>query len=173
MKKLLLLTFAILATMNSFAQNDRKIKGSVLDEKSETIPYANVLLLKAKDSTLAKAATTDVDGNFIFEDFKDNQYLLKISMVGFKEFYSPKFFINSEKQSLDFGKINISPSENLLQAVNVTAKKPFIEQQLDKTVVNVENSIVASGNTLLEILEKSPGVVIDRQNNAIKLRNKE
>ncbi len=173
MKKLLLLTFALLATMNSFAQNHRKIKGVILDDKSNSVPFANVLLLKAKDSTLAKAAMTDLEGNFIMEDFKDNQYLLKISTVGFKEFYSPKFIINTEKQGLDLGKITILPSENLLQSVTVTAKKPFIEQQLDKTVVNVENSIVASGNTLLEILEKSPGVVIDRQNNAIKLRNKD
>ncbi len=173
MKKLLLLTFALSAALNSFAQNPRKIKGLVLDEKSNSIPFANVLLLKAKDSTLVKAATTDLEGNFIMEDFKDNHYLLKISMVGFKEFYSPKFIINAEKQGLDLGKVNMLPSENLLEAVNVTAKKPFIEQQLDKTVVNVENSIVATGNTLLEILEKSPGVVIDRQNNAIKLRNKD
>ena len=173
MKKLLLLTFALMATMSSIGQNLRKIKGSVLDEKSNSIPFANVLLLKAKDSTLVKATTTDLEGNFSIEDYKDNQFLLKISMVGFKEFYSPKFIINIEKQGLDLGKVNILPSENLLGALNVTAKKPFIEQQLDKTVVNVENSIVASGNTLLEILEKSPGVVIDRQNNAIKLRNKD
>lgn len=173
MKKLLLLTFALSAALNSFAQNPRKIKGLVLDEKSNSIPFANVLLLKAKDSTLVKASMTDLEGNFIMEDFKDNHYLLKISMVGFKEFYSPKFIINAEKQGLDLEKVNMLPSENLLEAVNVTAKKPFIEQQLDKTVVNVENSIVASGNTLLEILEKSPGVVIDRQNNAIKLRNKD
>ena len=33
----------------------------------------------------------------------------------------------------------------LLKEANVTALKPFIERKVDKTVVNVENSIVSAG----------------------------
>jgi RNase P/RNase MRP subunit p29 len=55
----------------------------------------------------------------------------------------------------------------------VVAKRPFVEQRLDRTVVNVANSIVASGSTALEVLEKSPGVTVDRQNDALQLRGKD
>ncbi len=59
-----------------------------------------------------------------------------------------------------------------LKEVTIQAKKPFIEHRADKTVINVENSIVAAGSTALELLEKAPGVTIDRQSEQIKLNNK-
>jgi intracellular sulfur oxidation DsrE/DsrF family protein len=59
-----------------------------------------------------------------------------------------------------------------LNEVVVTAKKPFIEQQIDKTIVNVENSVVSAGNTAIEILEKSPGVTVDKDGN-ISLKGKQ
>jgi len=59
-----------------------------------------------------------------------------------------------------------------LKEVTVQAKKPFIEHRADKTIINVENSIVASGGSALEVLEKAPGVIIDRQNEQIRLNNK-
>lgn len=40
--------------------------------------------------------------------------------------------------------------------VTVTAKKPLIEQKLDRTIVNVEASVTNVGNSALEVLEKSP-----------------
>jgi hypothetical protein len=173
MKKLLLLSFAILATLKSFAQTWGTVTGVVLDEKSEVLPFTNVLLLKAKDSTLTKAVTSDIDGKFLIENAPYNQYLLKISMVGYGEIYTPKFILNEASPNFKFEPIKLSQQTQMLKEVSVTAKKPFIEQQIDKTVVNVENSIVASGNTLLEVLEKSPGVVVDRQNNTLKLKNKD
>jgi hypothetical protein len=60
-----------------------------------------------------------------------------------------------------------------LQDVNVVAKKPLYELQIDRMVVNVENSISSAGNSALEILEKSPGVIVDRQNNAISMGGKD
>ncbi len=64
------------------------------------------------------------------------------------------------------------PKVNQLKEVNIQAKKPFVEHRADKTIINVENSIVAAGGTALEVLEKAPGVTIDRQNEQIKLNNK-
>jgi hypothetical protein len=64
------------------------------------------------------------------------------------------------------------PEVNQLKAVSIQAKKPFVEHRADKTIINVENSIVASGGSALDVLEKAPGVSIDRQNEQIKLNNK-
>ncbi len=47
-----------------------------------------------------------------------------------------------------------------LAAVIVTVKKPFIEQQIDKTVVNVQAEITANGSNAFEILQKAPGINI-------------
>ena len=44
---------------------------------------------------------------------------------------------------------------------------------MDRMVVNVANSIIASGSTALEVLEKAPGVTVDRQNGMLQLRGKD
>ena len=47
-----------------------------------------------------------------------------------------------------------------LNTIVVTSKKPFIEQQIDKTVVNVQADITAIGSSAFEILQKAPGINI-------------
>ena len=47
-----------------------------------------------------------------------------------------------------------------LNAVTVASKKPFIEQQIDKTVVNVQADITATSSNAFEILQKAPGINI-------------
>jgi hypothetical protein len=169
MKKLLFLVFI---PFFSFSQQSKTIKGSLLDENDQPLPFANVLLLKSKDSTLFKALTSDVSGNFEFKDAKDGSFKLRISMVGYQDFYSPAFVISDESPVFSIPLIKMVLNTTVLKELKVVAKKPFIEQQIDRTVVNVENSIVASGNTALEVLEKAPGVIVDRQNNDLKLKNK-
>ncbi|SOE19833.1 Outer membrane receptor proteins, mostly Fe transport [Spirosomataceae bacterium TFI 002] len=172
MKKLLLLITGIAMSFASYSQAPKQISGLVLDNEAVPLPFANVLQLNATDSALVKATTTDIDGKFLFETSIDGQFLLKISMVGFEEFGSTPFFINDESPSYELKNIKLALAANQLGEVEVVAKKPFIEQQIDKTVLNVENSIVASGNTLLQVLEKAPGVVVDRQNSSLRLKNK-
>ena len=60
-----------------------------------------------------------------------------------------------------------------LGEVSITEKRPFVEQHMDRMVVNVANSIIASGSTALEVLEKAPGVTVDRQNGMLQLRGKD
>ncbi|MBK9934650.1 MAG: outer membrane beta-barrel protein [Cytophagaceae bacterium] len=172
MKKLLLTLIGVLSGIIVFAQKSGEVSGTVLDEKSSALPFTTVMLLKASDSTLAKAVVSDSEGAFKIENAVFNHYFLKISMVGYEDFYSPKFYLNEQNGSFKLEPIKMAVQTNALKELSVTAKKPFIEQQIDKTVLNVENSIVASGSTALEVLEKAPGVVVDQQNESIKLKNK-
>ncbi len=156
----------------SFAQTQRTVSGTLLDEKDTALPFVNVLLLNAADSSLAKAAVTDLDGAYIIENIADNQYFIKASMVGYEDFNSPIFNINEANKQIKFQPVKLQLSSTELKEVVVSVKRPFIEQQVDRTVLNVENSIVGSGSTALEVLEKAPGVMIDQQNDQIKLKNK-
>jgi len=61
---------------------------------------------------------------------------------------------------------------NQLRAIIVRGAKPLFQQQINGTVVNVGNSILTKGSSVLEVLERSPGVVIDRRSNAISLNGK-
>lgn len=163
----------LLTTSSLWAQNTNrgKVSGSVLDEKNEPFPFVNVLLVKAADSTLAKGITTDTDGKFLIEQVETGRYLTLVSMVGYQKVYSQPFVVNKEEVQLS--PVKLTTTVELLNEVTVVAKKPFIEQQIDRTVVNVENSIVSAGATALEVLERSPGVVVDQQNDRLQLRGKD
>lgn len=178
MKFLLNLTVALLLA-GTFVQAQNasgpagkgKVSGAILDEKSQPFPFVNVLLLKASDSTLVKGLAADDNGKFLFDQVSSGKFLTLVSMVGYQKSYSATFTVNDDAVTLPT--ISLKTDTQALNEVTVVAKKPFIEQQIDRTVVNVENSIVSAGATALEVLERAPGVTVDQQNEQLKLRGKE
>jgi hypothetical protein len=173
MKKLFTLAVWLVAiSISAFAQNKGRVSGNLFDEKRQPMPFANVLLLKAKDSTLAKGAMADANGQFLFEQIANNQYIVAVTTVGYNKFYSPKFTISDENLEVKLADIQLAQATQALKEVTVSAKKPLLEQQADKLVMNVENSIVNSGSTAMEVLQRAPGVSIDNNDN-ISLKGKQ
>lgn len=166
-------TLLILLTLSNFrTQAQGKITGQITDHKGKIVEFATITLLQAKDSSLVKGALADANGTFEFEKIKFGSYLIAISQLGYQKFYTPKFSLSSENPSIKLSNLILIEESKELSEVVVTAKKPFIEQQIDKTVVNVENSVVSAGSTAIEILEKSPGVNVDKDGN-ISLKGKQ
>ena len=172
MNKFFSLLAAITIGMSSYAQTGGKISGSIKDGGNQkVIDAASISLLRAKDSSLVKAAVTDKDGNFSFEDIKDGSYLVLGTSVGHVKVYSNTFAISAANSSANVGVLQLVPFEKAMKEVSVTAKKPLIERKLDRTIVNVDASITSTGSTALEVLEKAPGVSVDKDGN-ISLKGK-
>lgn len=169
MKKLFAFFFALTFATLSFAQTG-KINGRVVAADGKAMEFVTVTLHRAKDTALVKGAITDATGNYEFDLLKNGQYLVVAQQVGLKKATSTPLSISDN--SLTVNDLKLIEDSQTLKAVTITAQKPFIEQQIDKTVVNVENSIVSAGSTALEVLEKSPGVVVDNDGR-IQLRGKE
>lgn len=162
----------LLISFSAWAKNDTKITGTIQDSKGESVSFANVFLYQSSDSTFIKATSANENGDFMIEDLPFNTYYLKISSVGYEDYLSASFTLDKVQPVHHFENIVLQETANQLADVEIIAKKPFIEQKVDRTVINVENSILAAGSSILEVLEKAPGVTIDRQNNQIKLKNK-
>ncbi|MCY7350569.1 MAG: TonB-dependent receptor [Cytophagaceae bacterium] len=169
---LLLLSSAFAPAQNPVgAIADRgTIRGTITDANRNAVEFATIMLLKSTDSTLIKGTVADAGGLFKLENVVEGSYLVAASQVGFQKTYSQVFKLNAG-QTLALPEFHLPELSNQLNEVNVVAQKPFIEQQIDKTVVNVENSVVAAGNSALEVLERSPGVTVDRDGN-ISLKGK-
>lgn len=163
-----LLALLFLGTI-SFGQTTYDISGQISDNNNEAIAFANVLLMKASDSTFVKGAVTDEGGAFILEGIPSGTYYVEGSVVGFQSARSSEFALNA---NYTVPVIVMTEGEALGEVV-VQAKKPLFTQKVDRLVINVENSIVSSGGTALEVLERSPGVVVNRQNNAISVVGKD
>jgi hypothetical protein len=171
MKKLsTLLSIAILLSFITKAQNG-KITGSVKDVSMKGIHSATVSLLKSKDSSVAKFVATGKDGQYEFLDIADGKYFVSVSNVGYAKVVSAPFEISSSSTTVNVPVLVVSEQVKDLGGVTVTAKKPFIEARPDKTIVNVDASPTSAGATVLELLEKSPGITVDNDGN-ISLRGK-
>ncbi|WP_262915085.1 outer membrane beta-barrel protein [Niabella ginsengisoli] len=158
--RFLVLALGLFVFQNLSAQ---KIEGSVKDVDGKGLTAATVSLLNGKDSSIVKLNATDKDGVYIFEHIAPGYYMLMASAVGFDKAYSGTFdYAGDDKKLAD---IQMAASATEMSAVVVTAKKPLIEVKSDKMIVNVEGTINATGNDALELLRKSPGVLVDKDDN--------
>jgi iron complex outermembrane recepter protein len=170
MKKLFALTIITLtfATLN-FAQTG-KINGRIVASDEKPMEFVTVTLHQVKDTSLVKGAITDATGSYAFDGLKNGPYIVVAQQVGLKKAFSIPLSISDN--SLTVNDLKLVEDNQNLKTVTITAQKPFIEHQIDKTVVNVENSSVAAGSTAMEVLEKSPGVSVDNDGK-ITLRGKD
>lgn len=173
MKSLTNLAALIFACVPLLSIGQTKITGSVSDIKNQPLTGVNILLLKTIDSSLVKGSATAKDGSFSFENVKAGNYLVMVSGIGFQTTHLPAINITPAQSELDLKTIQLPEEAVELQQVNVQSRKPLLEQKIDRLVVNVKNSITAAGSTALEVLERSPGVMVNRQANSISMSGKE
>lgn len=87
MKFKFILPILLFALLNSYAQAQTPsritIKGVLQDTLHETIPFVTVMLLNPADSSLINFTTTNANGEFAFNNVKNNPYLFKVSHISF------------------------------------------------------------------------------------------
>jgi outer membrane receptor protein involved in Fe transport len=174
MRKILILLAAfIFANVVAFAQQPTgRIVGTVVDGSQKTIESSTITLHKAKDSAVAKISVADQNGRFEFEKIADGKYFVSASAVGHEKGYSETVEITAQKSTVTLKTIELVPLTKSMSAVTVSAKKPLVEQKLDRMIVNVDASVTNVGASALEVLEKSPGISIDKDGN-ISLKGKD
>ncbi len=145
------------------------IFGVLRNEEGAPSAYANVLLLHAADSSLVKGQISDEEGLFAFGEISAGYYLVRVSLLGYSDLYTEPFQRVSVEQRTDLGILTLTPSSAQLETVNVVARRPFLEQKTDRLVVNVAQSITFAGGTALEVLQRSPGIQVNRHAQTISL----
>lgn len=164
---LVLLTSGIFA--NGF--NDQFIAGSLADENRNPVPFATIALRNQRDSSLVKGELSDDNGDFIFQQVKEGNYYIEVQSIGFEKLRKGNITIETGK-GINLGQIVLKGTATSLSTVTITGDKPFIERQIDRTVVNIENSIIQTNSTVIEVMEKLPGVLVN-QDGLISLKGKQ
>lgn len=163
---------SLLLCATGVAYGQSVVSGTVQDDGGKPLAYANVLLVNATDSALVKGVVTSETGQFRVENVRNGTYRVAASGVGYQKRYSSPFTLDGTASRHAVPTLHIAPQAKQLGEVTVAAQKPLFEQQMDRLVVNVQNSITAAGSTALDVLERSPGVTVDRQNNTLALSGK-
>ena len=141
----------------------QQITGMIKDDQGKGQEKTTVSLLKAKDSSLIKLVVTSNNGRFTVNAPQTGSYLVSASFVGYKTAFSQPFEVAGS--GITVPDLTISKAAGNLKEVVVTAQKPMIEVKADKTILNVEGTINAVGYDALELLRRSPGVMIDKDDN--------
>ena len=147
----------------------QSISGMLRTEAGEAAEFATVRLLRSADSTVVAGTVANAGGSFDFQNIAAGDYRIQAVLIGYADLFSPVFSIKKE-DAIVLKPLALVPV-NLLQETVVTARLPVIERQIDKVVVNVEGSTLAAGNNVLELLQRSPGVLITPQG-AVMLEGK-
>jgi ferric enterobactin receptor len=159
-------TFAVLllAAGTVQAQSRASLMGTVSSAAGAPIEFATITLHRAADSTVVKTEFSDSQGAFRLDAPAGARYRLSAAQVGFDRYWSAPFELPAAGLSLPAISLANSAATTLKE-VTVTARKPLFERQADRTVVNVEGSTLAAGNTTLDVLGRSPGVTVDGNDN--------
>jgi len=142
----------------------QKITGSVSDDQENAIRSANVMLMRVSDSLMSKITATNSTGHFEFSAIQAGKYFIEVSYVGFETYRTGAIELKGT-EVYQVTPIKLEKSDNQLKGVTVVSRKPMIEVKADKTILNVEGTINATGQDALELLRKSPGVLVDKDDN--------
>src|SRR3984957_1555704 len=161
----------ILKTTGPAALFGGKISGNIIDDKGQFLEAVTVSLLKATDSSRIRETVTNKAGHFVFTELQDGKYLLLASSVGYNRFYSQQVELSGQSSRI-LPPMVLTGTSTSLAAVAVVGKRPPIEQKADRTIINVDASPSNAGSTAMDVLEKAPGVTLDKDDN-ISLKGKQ
>lgn len=159
----LIVSLIFLFSLTSLAQQ-LSVNGHVKDENNQPIAFCNVTLTEVLNTSAVLGATTNEDGNFIIDNLKHIDYLLKISFLGYETYQDS---INLKK-NLSIESIILKEQTQNLEGVTIIAKRPTVQRLADRLVFNVENSTLSNGN-VLDVLKNTPGVLVF--DGAISIKN--
>ena len=150
MRRLLSLLIGCCVSLATFAQ---VYSGKIVDEKSQPLPYANVVLLSLPDSAFVTGTVSDESGAFTLRSGKPN-LLLRVSSIGYATLYN-------KVGKPDLGTIQLLPDAQLLGEVVVKGDLPKVQLKGDAQVMNVQGTILEKAGTGNDLLSKLPGVSAD------------
>lgn len=158
-----MLCAAILLSLAAVTQNVAGISVTLKNAAGEPLAAATAALLN-QDSALVALAFSNKDGRVHFENTANGTYRIRVTAIGYQSHFTP-FFSYSENGALQLAPLSLVPDTRTMQEVTVTARKPLIELQPGKTVVNVDAGITNTGTSVMEALEKMPGITVDKDGN--------
>ena len=173
MRKTFILLTALLLAAAFFPIYAQRITGTVADAKGQAVEAATVTLFRSADSSKVRTTSTDKAGHFAFDRIPAGNYLLSASSVGYSTVWSPPIDHSNPGATRTVPPLILaSPVVTNLKEMTFVAKKPFIEQKPDRTIINVDASPTNAGSSAMDVLEKSPGVTLDKDDN-ISLKGKQ
>ena len=144
------------------ALNDVTITGRIIDaDRGAPIEYANIVLHRLSDSTMAQGTVSDPQGRFAMGNVPVGRYYLAIHFIGYEDAYVHDINIRRDGGVTELGDIRLTLTPIEMETVEVAAERAPVVYQLDKKVINVDRQLTASSGTAVDVLQNVPSVTVD------------
>ncbi len=163
MKRLVILL--CLLSQYSFGQ----ISGRLIAVDSTPVAYANILLENKSDNTNRLSMVSNAAGLFVFHRLDTGRYTLTATAIGYDRLVMTVAY---NGDSINLGTMAMTEQSIQMDNIVIRNRKPEISQTTEGLTIDISKSLTAKGNSLLELLEKLPGITIDRRNNGLLLNSK-
>jgi hypothetical protein len=160
-KSYILIILLFFSALSSFAQGYR-IEGTINDITNKPVESGNVILLSPKDSSIIKGDFF-MDGKFVLKDIVDSVLLIKVTALGFENHF--QLVVNTKNDSVLIIEAIQLKMNTTLKEVEVVSKVPLFERDGEKVKVNVENSALSNLGSVLDVLKKTPTVMVNSTDN--------
>lgn len=157
MKNLItLLLFSCFFISATSGQN--QLSGTVVDGDHNGVFFSTVALYNQKDSSLVKAESTDDDGKFKLKGIKDGVYYMEATMIGYETGLQENIVFPKDNKA----KFELTMTESAidLATAEVVGRKPLLEQEADRLIVNVADNVTSLNGNVLDVMKKVPGMLV-------------
>ncbi len=138
------------------------VSGRLQEENSsEKMMFANVGIMRIKDSSFVRGASSDENGKFTIAAVPQGRYLLRVSSMGYQNTYLP-VLVNA---NVDLGTIKVKKEAFMLEELVIKEKKPLYAVDGEKTLYNVTEDPSIQTGTTSDALQNAPGVEVDIEGN--------
>ncbi len=170
MRHSVLLIFILSFIVSSIAQTPN-IRGAVFDDKNQPLDFASIYILKAADSSDIAGAVTNEAGQFIVENLKLDNYLVRIITMGYAEKWL-QVSLTELNQTAALGNIILTDKGQNLNEVQIEAERRLLENNIDKKTFQVDKSIISQSGSAIDALQQLPNVTLD-ENGSLQMRGSE
>lgn len=136
------------------------IQGTLLDQANgQPIPFANVVVLRAQDSTFVTGAASGENGSFSLSTLGLGTYIMKASVIGYQGLRR-SVALTAATPTVKLGTLKLAPTATQLGGVTVQGERAAVQESLDKKVINVEKDLSSVGGTAVNVLQNVPSVTV-------------
>ena len=139
-------------------KTEHHLKGMVVDENNQPLPYANVTLLSPADSSMVGGGVTNESGRFVIPN-EHGKVIARITYVGYKTTH--RLCVRD-----NVGTIQMRPAEYIINGVTVEGTR--IMNYVDKSVHTFTIEQISQARNVRDLLEHVEDLKIDPMSNKIQ-----
>jgi outer membrane receptor protein involved in Fe transport len=167
-KRIIICGILFLSIFNVYSQKpiQGSITGLIIERSSDKpLEFAQIILLKAKDSTFVQGTVSDNKGKFSFDKIPFGEYRISYSFIGFEKTETSLLKVSAAESKMNLRKLYIAETNKTLGEVEVTGRRSTFVNSIDRKTFNVGEDLMSKTGSLSDLLQNVPSIQVDIDGN--------